>query len=70
MKKVLYYVIVMFTFVLLLPFAILATILWLYSILINALVRKLCNYVRNTAKMPKWFGYFANYLYYIADFSV
>ena len=70
MKKVLYYIIVMFTFVLLLPFSILATILWLYSILINALIRKPCKYVRDAAKMPKWFGCFANYLDYITDFTV
>ena len=70
MKKVLYNIIVVFTFVLLLPFAILATILWLYSILIRVLVRKSCKYVRDVAKMPKWFEYFTKYIDYITDFTV
>lgn len=70
MKKVLYHIIVVLTFVLMLPFAILATILWLYSRIICVLVRKSCKYVRDAAKMPKWFEYFANYIDYITDFII
>lgn len=70
MKKMMYYAIVVFTFVLMLPFPILATILWLYSRLMYKVVRKLSKYVRDAAKMPKWYDYFAKYIVYITDFTV
>ena len=65
MKRILYYIVVMFAFILLLPFAILGTILWIYLKLALILIGELSKYVRNAAKMPKWFECFLSYVMYI-----
>ena len=69
MKKILFHVIVVFTFVLMLPFAVLASILVIYLGLVQILLRKPCAYVRGTEKIPKWFGYFSDYIVYITNFT-
>ena len=69
MKRILFHVAVVFSFVLLLPFAVLSTILYIYSRLVFFLMRKSSDYVRGAAKVPKWFDYFTDYLVYITDFK-
>lgn len=67
MKKALYYIMLVITTILFVPFIVLVYLMHIYLKLVILIISKPFNYVRDAAPKPRWFEWVANYvgwLYY------
>ena len=62
MKKVVYYTLCVVTFILLIPCAVILTIVHYYMLFVRFLITKPTHYCRDAVKMPKWFELYCNYI--------
>lgn len=62
MRKTLYYIMLVITTILLIPFIVLMNVTSLYIRLVRLVVTIPANYVRDAAPMPKWFKWVAKYI--------
>lgn len=62
MKKALYYLMLVITTILFIPFIVLLNITSIYVRLVRLAISAPARYVRDAAPMPKWFKWVANYI--------
>lgn len=62
MKKALYYIMLVITTILFIPFIVLVNITSIYVRLVRLAILAPARYVRDAAPMPKWFEWVADYV--------
>ena len=67
MKKALYYIMLVITTILFVPFIVLVYVMHIYLRLVLLIISKPAIYVRDAAPMPRWFEWVANYIGYTIE---